>query len=136
MWIRKVMENDGLPSQICLQCVHYINRAFSFKQLCERSENTLRELLGRPLQTSFLELKPLLAHDVLVPSAVTEMISTVAETLPSVAETLANVIPAHGSSILESVTNELDIKEPQNELDDMKFETFDNEACCKYLGKY
>lgn len=43
------MEGDGLPSQVCLQCVHYINRAYSFKQLCERSDATLREYLGKPL---------------------------------------------------------------------------------------
>lgn len=52
-------EDDGLPAQVCLQCVHYISRAFSFKQLCERSESTLRELLGRPIQQTLLELKPL-----------------------------------------------------------------------------
>lgn len=52
------MENDGLPAQVCLQCVHYITRAYSFKRLCERSEVTLRELLGRPTQT-LLELKPI-----------------------------------------------------------------------------
>lgn len=45
------MEEDGLPSQVCLQCVHYINRAFSFKQLCERSDATLRQYLGKPLLT-------------------------------------------------------------------------------------
>lgn len=52
-----MIEGDGLPSQVCLQCVHYITRAFSFKQLCERSDSTLRQLLGSPLQT-FHELKP------------------------------------------------------------------------------
>lgn len=41
------MEDDGLPNQVCLQCVHYINRAFSFKQLCERSDATLRQYLGK-----------------------------------------------------------------------------------------
>lgn len=43
------MEGDGLPNQVCLQCVHYINRAFSFKQLCERSDATLRQYLEKPL---------------------------------------------------------------------------------------
>lgn len=50
-------EGDGLPTQVCLQCVHYISRAFSFKQLCERSDATLRQILGHPVQT-FIELKP------------------------------------------------------------------------------
>lgn len=51
------MEDDGLPNQICMQCIHYIIRSFSFKQLCERSENTLRQVLGQPTQ-SYMELKP------------------------------------------------------------------------------
>lgn len=129
------MEDDGLPSQVCLQCVHYITRAFSFKQLCEKSENTLRELLGRPLQTTFLELKPLLANDVLVSNTVTEIISTVSETLPSVAETLNNVTITNDSSILPMVSNHFEIKElkePQNDLD-MNFDSFETHAACKLL---
>lgn len=51
---------------MCLQCVHYITGAYSFKQLCERSEITLRQLLGKNANTSsnttntttFHELKP------------------------------------------------------------------------------
>lgn len=60
-----MLENDGLPGQVCLQCVHYINRAFSFKQLCERSDSTLRQLLGRPIE-NFLELKPVSATEYIV----------------------------------------------------------------------
>lgn len=48
------MDGDGLPGQVCLQCVHYITRAFSFKQLCERSDSTLRQLLGKPLVASYM----------------------------------------------------------------------------------
>lgn len=128
------MEDDGLPSQVCLQCVHYITRAFSFKQLCEKSENTLRELLGRPLQTTFLELKPLLANDVLVSNTVTEIISTVSETMPSVAETLNNVAITD-STVLPMVSNHFEIKElkePQNDLD-MNFESFGTNTPCKFL---
>lgn len=54
-----MVEGDGLPGQVCLQCVHYITRAFSFKQLCEQSDATLRQLLGKPIITSYIEhLKP------------------------------------------------------------------------------
>ncbi|KAJ8921028.1 hypothetical protein NQ315_015824 [Exocentrus adspersus] len=129
----QVMENDGLPSHVCLQCVHYITRAFSFKQLCERSENTLREILGRPIQATFLELKPLLTNDVLVSSTVTEIISTnlePAETLPTVTETLNN-----DDSILPSVADNFEIKElkeAQSDLD-MKFDNFGVDPACKFL---
>lgn len=53
----QVMEDDGLPDQVCIQCTHHIIRSFSFKQLCERSESTLRQILGQPSQ-SYMELKP------------------------------------------------------------------------------
>lgn len=59
-------EGDGLPSQVCLQCVHYINRAFSFKQLCERSESTLRQLLASTIDSTFLELKPVSPNEFIV----------------------------------------------------------------------
>lgn len=73
------MLNDGLPNQICMQCVQYINRAYSFRQLCERSENALRELLGRPIQQTFLELKPLLATETLISNPIPEIITGVTE---------------------------------------------------------
>lgn len=55
------MENDGLPEQVCLQCTHDIIRSFSFKQLCERSDGTLRQILGHSTE-SYVELKPY-SHD-------------------------------------------------------------------------
>ncbi|KAF2904320.1 hypothetical protein ILUMI_01848 [Ignelater luminosus] len=55
----QVIENDGLPSQACLQCVHYITKTFSFIQLCEQSDATLRQLLGKPIAKSYVkQLKP------------------------------------------------------------------------------
>lgn len=73
------MLNDGLPSQICIQCAQHINRAYSFRQLCERSENALRELLGRPIQQTFLELKPLLATETLIANPMPDIITGVTE---------------------------------------------------------
>lgn len=64
--IIQVIEGDGMPSQVCLQCVHYINRAFSFKQLCERSDTTLRQLLATSVDSTFLELKPVSPHEFIV----------------------------------------------------------------------
>ncbi|KAF2904319.1 hypothetical protein ILUMI_01847 [Ignelater luminosus] len=57
----QVLEGDGLPDQVCLQCVHYITKAFSFKQLCEQSDATLRQLLKEPIATSYT--KPLVTDD-------------------------------------------------------------------------
>lgn len=37
------MEGDGFPNQICMQCLQMINRSYSFKQLCEKSDLTLRQ---------------------------------------------------------------------------------------------
>ncbi|KAF2896587.1 hypothetical protein ILUMI_09589 [Ignelater luminosus] len=46
----QIENGDGLPTLICLQCVHQANRAFSFKQLCEQSDANLRQYLGKPLK--------------------------------------------------------------------------------------
>ncbi|GLV37810.1 Parkin Interacting Substrate [Carabus blaptoides fortunei] len=43
----QIVENDGLPSQMCSQCVHSVTQAFSFRQLCERSDSKLRSYLSR-----------------------------------------------------------------------------------------
>lgn len=43
----QILENDGLPSQVCDQCVDYINKTYSFKGICERSDLTLRQILGK-----------------------------------------------------------------------------------------
>lgn len=40
------MEGDGLPDQICTQCLQMVNRAYSFKQLCEKSDATLRQYIN------------------------------------------------------------------------------------------
>lgn len=34
---------------ICLQCIHQVSRAYSFKQLCEQSDANLRQYLGKPI---------------------------------------------------------------------------------------
>lgn len=49
----QVMEGDGLPDQICIQCLQNVNKAYSFKQLCEESDLTLRNYL-LTLQTDMI----------------------------------------------------------------------------------
>ncbi|CAH2094062.1 unnamed protein product [Euphydryas editha] len=39
----QVAVGDGLPSQLCLQCVHQISRSHAFKDLVERNDTILRE---------------------------------------------------------------------------------------------
>lgn len=34
---------DGLPETLCVQCVLQVSRAFNFKQVCQRSDASLRE---------------------------------------------------------------------------------------------
>lgn len=40
------MEGDGFPNQICSQCLQMISRSYSFKQLCEKSDLTLRQYIN------------------------------------------------------------------------------------------
>lgn len=39
-------ELDGLPAQICLQCVQNVQTSFDFKRQCESSYETLKSVLG------------------------------------------------------------------------------------------
>lgn len=36
-----------MPVQVCTQCIHYLNKAYTFRQLCERSDSILREHLRK-----------------------------------------------------------------------------------------
>lgn len=38
----KVNEHDGLPENICYDCVEQVHRAFAFKKLCQESDDRLR----------------------------------------------------------------------------------------------
>ncbi|KAL3276980.1 hypothetical protein HHI36_012342 [Cryptolaemus montrouzieri] len=42
----QVIEGDGLPNQICVQCLQMVNRAYTFKQQCEKSDVVLRQYLN------------------------------------------------------------------------------------------
>lgn len=66
-----------------MQCVQFLNRAYSFRQLCERSEHALRELLGRPIHQTFLELKPMLSTETLLTNSIPEIVTSVTESFPA-----------------------------------------------------
>lgn len=40
------MEGDGMPQQVCAQCLQQINRFYSFKRQCEKSDITLRQYIA------------------------------------------------------------------------------------------
>ncbi|GLV42622.1 uncharacterized protein CBL_03361 [Carabus blaptoides fortunei] len=43
----QIVSGDGLPETICKQCIHQVNVAFKFKQLCEKSDYQLRNGLAQ-----------------------------------------------------------------------------------------
>ncbi|XP_044743517.1 RB-associated KRAB zinc finger protein-like [Chrysoperla carnea] len=40
-----IEQNDDLPKQICNACYNQLENAFNFKQLCEHSDNTFRQII-------------------------------------------------------------------------------------------
>lgn len=58
-FFKKVNVGDGLPELMCVQCVLQVSRAFTFKQQCERNDQTLRIYLNQEYQKQFVTV-PLL----------------------------------------------------------------------------
>ncbi|XP_050310522.1 zinc finger protein ZFP2-like [Anthonomus grandis grandis] len=48
----QISNEDGLPVYVCLQCAMQIGRAYYFKQLCEQSDASIRQYLGKPLNNT------------------------------------------------------------------------------------
>lgn len=48
---KQVSELDGLPSQMCLQCIENIKISYGFKQQCEKAYETLKCILGIHIET-------------------------------------------------------------------------------------
>lgn len=46
----QVNAGDGLPELMCVPCVLQVSRAFTFKQQCQRSDQTLRSFVGQIVQ--------------------------------------------------------------------------------------
>uniref|UniRef100_A0A8D8MPH2 Zinc finger protein 271 n=2 Tax=Culex pipiens TaxID=7175 RepID=A0A8D8MPH2_CULPI len=42
-----VEESDGLPGHICMECLQEVERIISFRQQCERSDGTIRNLIEK-----------------------------------------------------------------------------------------
>lgn len=43
---------DGLPQNICVQCISDVSTAYKFKQKCEQADNTLRSFAEKGLNSS------------------------------------------------------------------------------------
>lgn len=54
----KASELDGLPGQICIECVDILRQSVQFKQQCENAYETLKSILGVYIETT----KPLNAE--------------------------------------------------------------------------
>lgn len=93
------MEGDGLPNQICTQCLQSVNKAYSFKQLCEKSDVTLRNYLDINLQTISLQA------DNMINQVKTDLFST-SEVLQqsSLFQDIFNDATTH--SLVETFTNQ------------------------------
>jgi len=46
----QVLENDGLPANICTRCTIKVNVAYELRQQCQRSDMELRRLYGKTLK--------------------------------------------------------------------------------------
>ncbi|KAL3283575.1 hypothetical protein HHI36_006714 [Cryptolaemus montrouzieri] len=88
----EVKEGDGLPHLMCVQCVLQCSRAYTFKQLCEKSDSILRQYLTPEFQTqltaTLVDQNPFKEEDQQVLEQAQEMHFT--------AESLSNVIIEDG----------------------------------------
>lgn len=48
----QVLEDDGLPTNICLECVVKVNVAYELRKQCQKADVELRKLYGRALRTN------------------------------------------------------------------------------------
>lgn len=60
----QIIENDGLPQQICTLCIHQANSAYYFILKCKESDNFLRQqivpenaiIIDDGMQIEFIEI--------------------------------------------------------------------------------
>lgn len=112
------MEGDGLPSQVCLQCVHYISRAYSFKLLCERSDANLRQYLGKPLlaELSSKDIIPLVPVQILEAQPQTDAVGQIYIPLTTEQQTIVTGAPTTVITL------------PKNEVIEPKIEILENDG--------
>ncbi|KYN30202.1 Glutathione S-transferase, partial [Trachymyrmex cornetzi] len=52
----EVLEDDGLPTSICLECVVKVNVAYELRKQCQKADVELRKLYGKSLKTSIASI--------------------------------------------------------------------------------
>lgn len=57
--------NDGLPPNICVDCVGALNAAFAYRQQCEQSDTKLRRMLQQHLNSVHVKVEKIEEHEVL-----------------------------------------------------------------------
>lgn len=122
------MEGDGLPSQVCLQCVHYINRAFSFKQLCERSDATLRQYLGKSILTeiSTKDIIPLVPVQILEATTETEPQQVVPQSIQNVQQVQVPEVQQLQTQVFIPIQIQEQLSVCKDEVLEPKIEILDN----------
>lgn len=48
----QILEDDGLPTSICLDCIVKINVAYELRKQCQKADIELRKLYGKALRTN------------------------------------------------------------------------------------
>jgi hypothetical protein len=56
----QLFSGDGLPAQVCRQCVRLVNTSYKFKQQCESSDTALRQYLSSQPYT--VNVSVIMAH--------------------------------------------------------------------------
>jgi hypothetical protein len=49
-FLKQVLEEDGLPTSICIKCVMKVNVAYELREQCQRADTELRRLYGKALK--------------------------------------------------------------------------------------
>jgi len=52
----QVLEDDGLPTSICLECVMKVNVAYELRKQCQKADVELRKLYGKSLKTNIASI--------------------------------------------------------------------------------
>lgn len=45
-----MLEDDGLPTSICLECMTKVNVAYELREQCQKADMKLRKLYGKALR--------------------------------------------------------------------------------------
>ncbi|XP_030756410.1 zinc finger protein 2 homolog [Sitophilus oryzae] len=117
----QVVQGDGLPHQICTQCLRDVSKAYAFRQKCEKSDTTVRNYINiNSLNTNLSQLCDLPVHnnfgnDTLMPTCNNDNNILNNQVLPNY-NTLSNG-SLLSNSALNNSSNMIGFPNPVNTLD-------------------